>query len=286
MKLDEKMAQKGNLITEKDRIRIESSKLEAQIENTEETVAEEKDRLASDITWLEQQTDIDGLAYQEAEKKYQLNRRSKSARTIAENFAPKRTQFLNEKEELLNGASGLKALQYHFNSDFTVDFMIGTEGMADYREARQKLKSVEMVRYEEKLKQAKDNCEEIFKSDFLSKMKEHIESVHNEFRSLNKALDNIYYGDDSYHFKISFDKKKEGLYRMITSESNQEGINLWTNIRTIVPIWITILKSAKEMVLCSVSLISTEKRAEVKLRFPITLRLRHPFINYIGLETV
>ena len=59
-------------------------------------------------------------------------------------------------------------------------------------------------------------------------MKEHIEAARNEFRNLNKALDNIYYGDDSYHFKITFDKQKEGLYKMITSENNQEGNNLWT----------------------------------------------------------
>lgn len=120
-------------------------------------------------------------------------------------------------------------MQYKYNQEFSEDFLVGLEGMADYREACQRLKAVEMVRYEEKLKAAKENCEEIFRSDFLSKMKEHIEAARNEFRNLNKALDSIYYGDDSYHFKISFDKKKEGLYRMITSESNQEGYSLWTS---------------------------------------------------------
>ena len=93
----------------------------------------------------------------------------------------------------------------------------------------QKLRGVEIVRYEEKLKSAREDCEQIFRSDFLSKMKENIESAKNEFRSLNRALDSIYYGDDSYRFKISFDKRKEGLYHMITSENNQEGMNLWSN---------------------------------------------------------
>lgn len=88
---------------------------------------------------------------------------------------------------------------------------------------------MEIVRYEEKLKSAREDCEQIFRSDFLSKMKENIESAKNEFRSLNRALDSIYYGDDSYRFKISFDKRKEGLYHMITSENNQEGMNLWSN---------------------------------------------------------
>jgi uncharacterized protein YPO0396 len=59
-------------------------------------------------------------------------------------------------------------------------------------------------------------------------MKENIESARLEFRSLNKALQNIYYGDDSYRFQITYDKKKESLYRMITSENNQEGFSLWS----------------------------------------------------------
>ena len=120
-------------------------------------------------------------------------------------------------------------MQMRFNQEFAADFVTGLTGISEYREALQKLKGVEIVRYEEKLMRAREDCEQIFRSDFLSKMKENIESARNEFRSLNKALDSIYYGDDSYRFKISFDKNKEGLYKMITSENNQDGTNLWTS---------------------------------------------------------
>ncbi len=181
--------------------------------------------LAESIKTLEEKLDSDGIVYQEALEKYNLNRKTKTAKRIAENFAPQRSQFENEKTNLVDH---MKELQYRYNTDFTQDFIVGISGMAEYREAAVKLRSVEMIRYEEKLRQAKDDCEQIFKSDFLSKMKELIENAKIEFRNLNKALDSIYYGDDSYHFKIGFDKKKEGLYRMITSENNQEGINLWT----------------------------------------------------------
>lgn len=174
---------------------------------------------------LEGKLDSDGIVYQEAQEKYNLNRKTKTARKVAENFTPQRSQFENEKTSLVDK---MKELQYRYNTDFTQDFVVGLSGMTEYREAAVKLRSVEMIRYEEKLRQAKDDCEQIFKSDFLSKMKELIENAKIEFRNLNKALDSIYYGDDSYHFKIGFDKKKEGLYRMITSENNQEGINLWT----------------------------------------------------------
>ena len=105
-----------------------------------------------------------------------------------------------------------------------------TEETSQYREAENKLARVEIVKYEEKLRTAKMDCESIFRSDFLSKMKEHIENAKQEFRNLNKALENVYYGEDSYHFNITYDKRKESLYKMITSEYNMEGENnLWTS---------------------------------------------------------
>lgn len=203
----------------------ENARLLNQIEYLEKSQQNNEKALDESVKALERKLDFDGIVYQEAKEKYDINRKTKTARKVAENFAPQRSQFENEKTNLVDK---MKDLQYRYNTDFTQDFVVGLSGMTEYREAAVKLRSVEMIRYEEKLRQAKDDCEQIFKSDFLSKMKELIENAKIEFRNLNKALDSIYYGDDSYHFKIGFDKKKEGLYRMITSENNQEGINLWT----------------------------------------------------------
>lgn len=204
-------------------------RLEEQIGSRQNAVKEKNREYEAIREALERKADEEGLAYREADEKYRQNRKSKQPGTIAENYAPRGQQLLNERERLLNGAEGLYGLQMRFNQEFAADFVTGLTGIPDYREALQKLKGVEIVRYEEKLMAAKEDCEQIFRSDFLSKMKENIEGAKNEFRSLNKALDSIYYGDDSYRFKITFDKRKEGLYKMITSENNQEGINLWTS---------------------------------------------------------
>lgn len=229
MKLEAKEKERDAKAKEKKGLDDEIVRLGVQIDSHRKDEEERKTEYESLRVELEEQADRDGIVYKEAEEKYKQNRKSKSARTIAENFAPRRAQLLREREELLHDKNGLIVLQMKFNQDFTLDFVTGLTGISDYREALQKLKGVEIVRYEEKLQLAKEDCEQIFRSDFLSKMKENIESARNEFRSLNKALDSIYYGDDSYRFKISFDKNKEGLYKMITSENNQEGINLWTS---------------------------------------------------------
>ncbi len=229
LKLNAKKKELDVKKTEKDSLSEENMRLENQIDTHRKEMQERKKEYDSLRTELEEQADRDGAVYKEAEDKYRQNRKSKSAQVIAVNFVPQRSQLLREREELLDGRTGLKELQMRFNQEFTLDFMLGLVNISEYREALQKLKSVEIVRYEEKLKLAREDCEQIFRSDFLSRMKENIESARNEFRSLNKALDSIYYGDDSYRFKISFDKNKEGLYRMITSENNYEGINLWTS---------------------------------------------------------
>lgn len=230
MKLEHVKRESKMVNDTKEKLSSSNSRLENQVEQQELSMQEKKVQLTEVVVYLEEQADMEGLSYREAEEKYRINRRSKSAKTIAENFAPRGVQLANEKEELLYASgSGLVSMQHRFNQEFNQDLLIGPEGMGDYRRDQQRLKSVEVVRYEEKLKQAKADCEEIFQSDFLSKMKEHIENARMEFKNLNKALDSIYYGDDSYHFKITFDKKKEGLYKMITSEQNQEGFNLWTS---------------------------------------------------------
>ncbi|MDE7334168.1 MAG: AAA family ATPase [Lachnospiraceae bacterium] len=223
--LEDKKKEKEAVTENEAQLNKENARLLNQIDTLEQTQQSKEMALAESMKDLEGKLDSDGIVYHEAQEKYNLNRKSKTARKVAENFAPQRSQFENEKTSLVDK---MKELQYRYNTDFTQDFVVGLSGMTEYREAAIKLRSVEMIRYEEKLRQAKDDCEQIFKSDFLSKMKELIENAKIEFRNLNKALDSIYYGDDSYHFKIGFDKKKEGLYRMITSENNQEGINLWT----------------------------------------------------------
>lgn len=225
IELNDKLEEKE--IANKDRKDLfeENARLSNKVEILKVELADKQKLIAESKRGLENKLDSDGASYSAAEEKYAFNRKTKTAKKIFENFSPQRTQFETEKNNLLDE---LKDKQYRYNTDFTQDFVIGTTGISEYRGAATNLKTVEMIRYEEKLRQAKEDCEQIFKSDFLSKMKELIENAKAEFKSLNKALNNIYYGDDSYHFIISFDKKKEGLYRMITAENNYEGINLWT----------------------------------------------------------
>lgn len=218
----------GVITKEKEDLQKKSISLINKNEYNGQEIEKRKTQVAEEIIRFEEISDQNPVESREAKEKYLLNRKSKTPKTIADNFAPRRSQFFNEKEEILNGKGGLRDLQEIFNHTFDQDFLRGMEGIDDYIEAKTKLESVEIVRFEEQLRKAQEECEMIFKSDFLARMKENIENARNEFRNLNKSLDGIYYGEDSYRFVLTSNKNKESLYRMITSEYNQEGYNLWT----------------------------------------------------------
>ena len=225
--------QERKQFVEKENINLqkEIGRLEQIIKDNQNLYEEKERQIQMKQRVFGEKTDENISTFLEAKEKYQSNRRSKSPQVIFNNFSPQKSQLLNEKNNLIQGSeksAGLLQLQTQYNHLAIQDFALGVAAINEYYVAKQKLEAVELVKYEDKLKKAKEDCEQVFKSDFLSRMKENIESAKAEFRNLNKALENIYYGDDSYIFKITHDKKKESLYRMITAENNQEGYNLWT----------------------------------------------------------
>ncbi len=209
-------------------LNINTGKLQAQRESTLIRLQQLREEQKQFEIQYYQKADSHNECKLQADEKYRINRKTKSPKQVRDNFMPQKTQFINERDELLNGDNGLTVKQEKFNSKHEQDFLRGMEGIQDYIDAKQKLESVELVRFDERLHKAKEDCEQIFKQDFLAKMRNNIENAKNEFKNLNKALQNIYYGEDSYKFIITYDKKKESLFKMITSENNQEGYSLWT----------------------------------------------------------
>ena len=129
----------------------ENARLFNKVEMLRGELAEKQRLFADSNRSLENKLDSDGVSYRAAEEKYAFNRKTKTAKKIFENFSPQRTQFESEKSSLLDE---LKDKQYRYNTDFTQDFVIGLTGISEYREAANNLKTVEMIRYEEKLRQA------------------------------------------------------------------------------------------------------------------------------------
>ena len=109
------------------------------------------------------------------------------------------------------------------------EYGTGEEVIFAYAQEYRTLSNHNLIEYEEKLNKAKEDCELEFRENFLARMRENIESAQDIFKNLNKALKNIYYGNDSYKFHYSAHSRKQGLYEMITSEVNMGGFTLFAS---------------------------------------------------------
>lgn len=158
--------------------------------------------------------------------KYNEQVKIKSAATIVQNFSPLKVGLEKKKNEFFQE---LIKLQMIYCSRYDCDLGSGYEQIDEYVNENHKLVSSDIIKYEEGLNRAKENCELEFRESFLARLKENIENAKLEFRNLNLALKGIYYGEDSYKFEITHNKKKESIYQMITSKNNEAGFNLWSN---------------------------------------------------------
>jgi|LAHS01.1.fsa_nt_gb uncharacterized protein YPO0396 len=208
-------------------IDIELGKLDQRIKSNNELMSEKKRVINI------QESNYNNLCekcseeeVQEGVDKFNEQIKLKAPAVIVQNFSPRRVGLINKKNDL---NIELINLQNKYCNNYKCDLGSGYEQIKEYVNEHHKLISSDIIKYEEDLKKAKENCELEFRESFLARLKENIENAKQEFKNLNNALKGIYYGEDSYKFEITYDKKKESIYKMITSKNNFEGYNLFSD---------------------------------------------------------
>ena len=202
-----------------------------EIANKEKQISEFEEQLENKITELTGYQDYKAAIYNEAFNKYLDAMKRETLEEIQTNYNRQKSVYDNKANKLLNGEKsffGLYQMQSNYNSTFTKDFYLGLEGFEQYKGQFDKLNNVEIVRTEETIRVSRDKCEDIFKNEFLSKMKESIESAKYEFDNLKKALKDINYGEDTYKFILSPNNHKRNLYNMIMADDNLGTSNLFS----------------------------------------------------------
>lgn len=158
-------------------------------------------------------------------QKLQEELKRKAPNQIVKNFNPKVVEKVNQKESHIEE---LYKYQVNYGKIFENDLGLGLNYMSDYTNEFHTLKHLTILEYKEKLAEAQKKCEQEFRESFTARLRENIESAKSEFNQLNKALQGLYYGDDSYYFKTTTNKKKERFYKMIMSKDNIGGDTLFS----------------------------------------------------------
>ena len=201
------------------------------IQDTEKQLSGIDEQLESKIEELTTLQDYHASLYKEAFDKYLDAMKHEGMEKIQTNYSRQKAVYDNKANRLLNGEKGFTGLiqmQSNYNSTFSKDFYSGLTGYEQYKAQSDKLNNVEIVRTEETIRVSREKCEDIFKNEFLSKMKESIESARYEFDNLKKALKDINYGEDTYKFILTPNSQKRNLYNMIMADDNLGTSNLFS----------------------------------------------------------
>ena len=77
--------------------------------------------------------------------------------------------------------------------------------------------------YETQAREARQQAEQSFQEHFVARLGEYIQGGHEEIKELNRALKNMRFGSDSYHFSLTAKHDMRRYYEMITDTGVYQG---------------------------------------------------------------
>lgn len=190
---------------------------EQNITNTEERLSEKRVALAG-----QQGLCAELAARYETEiplwnREYEKQRKDKSREQFKDNFARRRkanqTTIAKCTESMTNAMTEYKTA-HDFGAAATL------EGYPEFEAEYVKLKNSELLKYEEKVENARQSAEQEFREQFLAKLQENMKNAQTEFKELNRALKDIRFSNERYEFLFMPSKRYRHYYEMIMDDFN------------------------------------------------------------------
>ncbi|MCB9498631.1 MAG: hypothetical protein H6687_01945 [Bacillales bacterium] len=116
--------------------------------------------------------------------------------------------------------NGLVLMQVSYIAKYNCPFGSGYEEMQKFMDELEKLVKSELVKYESKVRESREEAEKLFKEDFLSKLRSYILEAQDEIEKINETLLKISFGKDKYQFVFPKSKEFGAIYDMITDNAD------------------------------------------------------------------
>lgn len=127
----------------------------------------------------------------------------------------------NQRDQLLQ-------LRGNYNHAYKASLDILQEHQQDWEKEQKRLEETTLSAYGERIQRAREKAQRQFQEDFISKLRENIETVERQLLELNLALRDIPFGKDRYHFSITPNKQYQRYYHMIMSNMLLQGYNVFS----------------------------------------------------------
>ena len=150
-------------------------------------------------------------------KEYETQTTQKSYEQFRDNFDRRRkaneTICKNAEKQMID-----VMIVYKTEHDFGA--APSMEGYPEYASVYERLRTSELLEYEEKVQSARVSAEEEFREQFLAKLQENMKQAQSEFRELNKALKDITFSNERYEFIYMPSGHYRNYYDMVMDDFN------------------------------------------------------------------
>jgi len=162
------------------------------------------------------------------EKEYEKQTGQKSLVQFKENFDRRRkaneTSRKNAETKMID-----VMVQYKTEHDFGAAHSM--DGYQEFACVYERLRTSELLDYEEKVQTAKLAAEDEFREQFLAKLQENMKQAQGEFKELNKALKDIMFSNEKYEFQYMPSKRYRSYYEMVMDDFNAtQGESIFSGI--------------------------------------------------------
>ena len=156
----------------------------------------------------------------EARELYDLE--VKKTSNITAIFEDYQAKIESELNNIINLEDSLKNKQIHYTSKYNLSYKYGLNYMNEYLDELDKLLKSELVKYETKVREARETAEKLFKEDFIAKLRNYIVSAQEEISKINETLKTIHFGEDTYEFIFPKSKEYGDYYDMVLSDESMK----------------------------------------------------------------
>lgn len=161
-------------------------------------------------------------------KDYEKQTSDKSHEQFKDNFARRRKAnetLKKQAEEMMVG----RMIEY--KTEYSFGAAASMEGFPEFAAVYDRLRTSEILEYEEKVESARAAAEEEFREQFLAKLQENMKQAQSEFKELNKALRDIAFSSEKYEFLYMPSKRHRNYYEMIMDDFNMvQGESIFSGI--------------------------------------------------------
>lgn len=135
------------------------------------------------------------------------------------------------KVQLEQAKTERKDVMIEYKTEYNFGAAPNMQGYPEFEAVYERLRTSEVLEYEDKVQSARKAAEDEFREQFLAKLQENMKQAQNEFKELNKALKDITFSNERYEFLYMPSRRHRRYYEMIMDDFNMiQGESIFSGI--------------------------------------------------------